>query len=275
MALPFRFRLIPATMILSVALLGVKLNDIADGTTHLRQMMTNPAYAAAEEKKAEEDAKKSEDKPEKKEGSDTEKKDGEKKEGESAEGEHKTEKKVPKKSDAAAGPEVLPPGETPTDKKEFNQTEIDLLQSLSKRREEIESWAEEVKLKENALGATEVRVDQKLADLKNLREQMEGLLKQFNKVEDTKIKSLIKIYENMKPKDAARIFDELDMPTLLMVVDKMSEKKAAPVLANMNPIKAKDLTVQLAEQRKSTQPLAASAAQQTAPDPAAVVPPKK
>jgi flagellar motility protein MotE (MotC chaperone) len=40
------------------------------------------------------------------------------------------------------------------------------------------------------------------------------------------------------------------MPVLLMVVDRMSERKVAPVLAAMSPTKAKDVTVQLAEQRK-------------------------
>ena len=50
--------------------------------------------------------------------------------------------------------------------------------------------------------------------------------------------------------DAARIFDEVEMPILLLVIDKMSEKKAAPILAEMDPKKAKQITVQLAEQRR-------------------------
>ena len=40
------------------------------------------------------------------------------------------------------------------------------------------------------------------------------------------------------------------MPVLLLVVDRMKEKSVAPVLAAMSPAKAKDVTVQLAEQRK-------------------------
>jgi len=246
-----RFRLIPATMLLCVLFLGIKIGDILEDTQHLHKLMTNPAYA--EEQKA---AAAPVEKP-KEETKETAKTDAKPAEGEAA----KTE-------EANAKPKVSLPGESdvaPEDKKEFSQIEIDLLQSLSKRREEIERWAEEVKLKDNGLQATEVRLDQKLAELKSLRTQMEGLLVQYNEKENAKIKSLIKIYENMKPKDAARIFDELDMPTLLMVVDKMSERKAAPILANMSPVKAKDLTVQLAEQRKTSQPIADSAAEQTAP----------
>lgn len=269
----FRFRLIPATMLLSVLLLGVKIGDILEGTAHLHRLLSNPAYAAAEKKESEtkKEEAKEEKKPEaKKNAADHGKSDGEKKEGEKAEGEKAEGEEHGDKVELPAEPEG-----PPAEKTEFNQVEIDLLQSLSKRREEIEQWGQEVKLKENTLQATESRIDQKLADLKNLRGQMETLLKQYNAVEDAKIKSLIKIYESMKPKDAARIFDELDMPTLLMVVDKMAEKKAAPILAAMNPIKAKDLTVQLAEQRKTTQPIADSAAAQTAPDAPAAAPAAK
>ncbi len=49
---------------------------------------------------------------------------------------------------------------------------------------------------------------------------MAGLLAQYNDKEDSKIRSLVKIYENMKAKDAARIFNEMEMPILLEVIDK-------------------------------------------------------
>ena len=53
---------------------------------------------------------------------------------------------------------------------------------------------------------------------------------------------LVKLYEAMKPRDAATIFNELEMPVLLQVVDRMKEAKAAPVLAAMQPDKARDVT---------------------------------
>src|SRR3546814_4430099 len=56
------------------------------------------------------------------------------------------------------------------------------------------------------------------------------------------MQSLVKIYESMKPKDAARIFEELDMEVLLEVVERMKERKTAPILAEMNPERAKTVT---------------------------------
>jgi len=164
-----------------------------------------------------------------------------------------------KKDDAAKKedePKVNPPSTESDDsedappKHEFSQVEVDLLQSLAKRRQELDEWAKQIQLKDNMLTAEEQRINSKIDSLQKVKKQVENLLAQYNEQEDAKIRSLVKIYENMKPKDAARIFEELDMPVLLMVVDRMSERKVAPVLAAMSPTKAKDVTVQLAEQRK-------------------------
>jgi len=54
----------------------------------------------------------------------------------------------------------------------------------------------------------------------------------------------------MKPRDAARIFEELDMDTLLLVAERMKERKLAPLMAQMNPEKAKEMTVELARLRQ-------------------------
>lgn len=135
-------------------------------------------------------------------------------------------------------------------KRQFSQVEIDLLQSLAKRRQELDEWSKQVQLKENMLIAIEGRIDEKTKNLERMKKEVQDLLDKYNEQEDIKIKSLVKIYESMKPKDAARIFEELDMPVLLMVVDRMSERKVGAILAQMSPSKAKDVTEQLAEQRK-------------------------
>ncbi len=256
----FRFRLLPGCMALCGLFFGIKVVDVVQGTERLHQLVTNPAYAEAakeEPKKETPEAKPEETK--KAESADAEKKtEGEQKpEAEKKEGDAKKEGGEEKPKVNLPHTDTVAPKDTA---QPFSQTEMDLLQSLSKRREEIDQYSAEVKLKENTLKATEMRLDQKLADLKALRAAMEGLLKQYNDKQDAQIRSLVKIYETMKPKDAARIFEELDMPTLLLVIDKMSERKAAPVLASMSAKKAKDVTVQLAEQRKAALPVVSGVA---------------
>lgn len=131
----------------------------------------------------------------------------------------------------------------------LTQNEIDLLQQLAERRENLEKSVQEMSLREGILNAAEQRIDRKIQELRGLQAAIDNLIKKHDDQEETKIRSLVKIYENMKPKDAARIFEELDLDTLLLVAERMKERKLAPVMAQMNSTKAKDVTVKLATLR--------------------------
>jgi flagellar motility protein MotE (MotC chaperone) len=131
--------------------------------------------------------------------------------------------------------------------------ELQLLKELSKRRKELEKNQNDLGVKEKVLKVTEGKIDQKMAELKVLQAQLQEMLKEHDQKEKGKIMSLVKIYENMKPRDAAKIFDELEMPTLVQVVSNMKEVKVAPVIASMNPVKARDLSMELAKQKSPGQ----------------------
>ena len=131
----------------------------------------------------------------------------------------------------------------------MSQNEIDLLQQLAERREELEKNLQEMAVREGILNAAEQRIDRKIQELRGLQATIDNLIKKHDDQEENKIRSLVKIYENMKPKDAARIFEELDLDTLLLVAERMKERKLAPVMAQMNSSKAKDVTVKLSTLR--------------------------
>lgn len=121
---------------------------------------------------------------------------------------------------------------------------------LSKRRKDLESKEKELVMREALLKATQAELQQKTDELTKIKTDIETLLKQQTDQENKRIASLVKIYEGMKAKDAARIFDSLEMDVLLQVVTKMSERKTAPILAAMNPDRARNVTILLAEQNK-------------------------
>ena len=98
--------------------------------------------------------------------------------------------------------------------------------------------------------AAEKRISKRVAELTLLQRTIQDLIKTHDDQQESKMKSLVKIYEAMKPKDAARIFEQLDLDTLLIVVERMKERRLAPVMAQMNPEKAKDITVQLSKLRE-------------------------
>ena len=131
----------------------------------------------------------------------------------------------------------------------LTEEEIAVLQKLTARREELDRREHEIELRENLLAAAEKRLDGKLAELKNLQGTVSGLLKKHDAEEETKLAQLVKMYEIMKPKEAAVIFEKLDMTVLLDVVERMREQKSGPIIAKMDPAKAEQLTMALAERR--------------------------
>jgi flagellar motility protein MotE (MotC chaperone) len=126
-----------------------------------------------------------------------------------------------------------------------------VLQDLAKRRDEIETRSRELDMRENVLAAAAKKIDGRIAELKTLESKIQGLLQQRDEQNEKNLKSLVKVYENMKPQDAARIFEKLDMPILLDVAGRMREAKLAQVLANMNPDKARSITTELATWRQT------------------------
>jgi flagellar motility protein MotE (MotC chaperone) len=153
----------------------------------------------------------------------------------------------PVKAQAMAEPE----GERQAiDPLSMSPAEMELLQKLAERRAILDKRATEQSQREVLLEATEKRIDEKIAKLEALKKEIAGLADKQNAEDDARLKSLVKIYETMKPHDAARIFEQLDMPVLLGVVERMKERNAAPILAALDPAKAKAVTLALAERRE-------------------------
>lgn len=133
---------------------------------------------------------------------------------------------------------------------DFSSSEVEILQSLVKRREELRQKERLLNQREALLAAAEKQIESKMVELGTLRGEIETLLGKQQEEQQARIKSLVKMYETMKPKDAARIFDTLEEDVLLSVISQMSERKAAPILASMEAERARVVTIKLAEQKK-------------------------
>ena len=138
----------------------------------------------------------------------------------------------------------------PIDPVTMTDSEMALLQSLAARRNELDQRESAIVEREALLTVAEQRLDEKLAELRALREELEGMLDQLDEEQEEHLQSLVRIYENMRPGDAARIFDGLDMDVLLQVLQRMSERKTAPILAAMQPERAREVTAELALRRQ-------------------------
>ncbi len=133
---------------------------------------------------------------------------------------------------------------------ECSDIKADLYKDLTARRAELDTRDKTLSQREALLEAGQKELDRKYTELTGLRDQIQSLLKKQTEEEQTRIQSLVKIYTGMKPKDAARIFNTLDMDILVDVVGKMPEAKVSPIVAAMDADRARALTALLMEQKK-------------------------
>jgi flagellar motility protein MotE (MotC chaperone) len=132
---------------------------------------------------------------------------------------------------------------------QFSEVREELYRDLAARRKELEKRERTIQTQNALLDAGQKELEQKLRELIEIRNEIEGLLKEQSEEEKARLDSLVKIYETMKAKDAARIFDTLDIDVLITVISRMSVRKASPVIAEMNPERARTITILLARQR--------------------------
>jgi flagellar motility protein MotE (MotC chaperone) len=146
----------------------------------------------------------------------------------------------PKTTVVPAIPEGPPP---------MTDSEKAVLLELRERRQELEARETTLAGRESMLAAAEKKVSDRVDELQGLQKRLESLDASHRQQENTAWQGLVKVYETMKPRDAAAIFNDLDMPVMLAVIDRMKEAKAAAILAAMLPDKARDVTTQLAQSR--------------------------
>lgn len=146
-------------------------------------------------------------------------------------------------------------------------SEVDVLNSLAKRRKELDEREARLNTQANIIAAAEARVDAKITQLKQLQFMISSLFAQRDDAQAKQIAVLVKTYSSMKPKDAARIFDTLPDEVLLPVAQQMKPDILALLLSNMKADNAMTLTVKLAKKLSLPQTTDALAppAQPTAP----------
>ena len=121
---------------------------------------------------------------------------------------------------------------------------------LVARTQALDKRAQSIRAQEALIKAAQKEMNRKYLELTQIRKQIEGLLENQEGEENERIASLVRIYENMKAKEAAAIFNTLDLDILVQVLSNMTERKASPIIAKMNPERAKTVTIMLAEEKK-------------------------
>jgi flagellar motility protein MotE (MotC chaperone) len=159
------------------------------------------------------------------------------------------------KSPTSKQPKPLPSGTViPTEGQPLpTGAERAILERLQQRREELDARARELDLRESLIQSAEKRVAAQLSELKDVEARIKIESQQKDEVESARLKSLITMYENMKPRDAAKIFNGLDDSVLIAVASQINPRTMAEILAQMQPEVAQHLTIALASKAQQAQ----------------------
>ena len=171
------------------------------------------------------------------------------------------EEAVPAAAQAAPAPAVcaLTP-EQLAQQAGISPAELRIIQSLSKRRDELDARDADLASMLPLMAAAEQKLDAKVAALNAVKAEVQSLLGQVGEREKAEIDRLVAVYSAMRPRDAARVFATLDDDVRLPVAAAMRPRSLAAVMAQMEPAAARELTEKLAARFAGQRQLAARAA---------------
>jgi len=158
-------------------------------------------------------------------------------------------KPPPKEGQAAEKTAPPPPKGTvvPLDgNRPVSAAERAILERLQERRQELDKRTRELDMRENMLKEAEAKLDARMNELKALEAQYGPGGKKKEELEAARLKGLVTMYENMKAKDAAKIFDRLDIKVLIEMASQINPRRMAEIMGQMSPDAAERLTNELA-----------------------------
>jgi len=159
----------------------------------------------------------------------------------------KEEKKEEPKPAAADAPKpdgvVVFPDQNP---QSVSPSERAILERLQARRQELEQRAREIEIRESLLKSAEKRIEGRVEEAKATEAKISTATGQKAEQDAARFKSIITMYEGMKPKDAAKVFDRLEMSVLYDIASQIAPRKMSDILGLMQPEAAERLTVELA-----------------------------
>lgn len=133
-----------------------------------------------------------------------------------------------------------------------------ILERLQSRRQELESRAREIDIRESLLKEAEKRIQSKVDEMKAVEARTAADNAQKTEAENAKFKGIVTMYESMKPKDAAKVFDRLEMPVLIEIASQIAPRKMSDILGLMQTDAAERLTVELARRASGDKSAAVS-----------------
>jgi flagellar motility protein MotE (MotC chaperone) len=130
------------------------------------------------------------------------------------------------------------------------QPDARVLAEMSRRQAEAERRERELELREARLTAAEAVVKSQIATLSQMRGELEQLASKEGDAASSDIEALVSLYSNMRPQQAAKVFDRLEAARAATILLRIPDRQAGPILAQMDPQAALAVTQEIAGRRE-------------------------
>lgn len=123
---------------------------------------------------------------------------------------------------------------------------VPILKALDAREARVKEREIEIENRKQALSLAEKEIDRKLAALQQAEESLKSTLSLAQTAAESDVSRLTDVYANMKPKQAAALFEEMDPEFAAGFIGRMRPNTAAAVMAGLSPKVAYTISVILA-----------------------------
>lgn len=150
---------------------------------------------------------------------------------------------------AAAAPTACAPASL-ADLAGLSHEEVQVLQALGARREALDARGEALETEDALMLAAEQRLNERVAELRQLETTVADLLGQLDEAQEQRLTALVDVYQRMRAREAAAVFDGLEDDVLVQVASRMRQANLAEIMGRMDPVRARQLTTMLADRAR-------------------------
>ncbi len=137
----------------------------------------------------------------------------------------------------------------------LDENQVRVFKALSDRHDKIDQQSEQVEQQRKLIELGEKKLSEQINSLQEMKKSIEEAKQSLTKEEENNLNKMIKIYEGMKPEEAAEIFNKMHVVVVSKLIQGMNQKKAAPILAAMDKNKARMVTLEMIRPKEAPHPI--------------------
>lgn len=144
-------------------------------------------------------------------------------------------------------PEKTDTGLQPTTQPPKNRAEMgSLLEALNEREAQLRQRERQAQMRQKALEVADREISKRIRDLEDLENRLRQTLTLADGAAEGDLAQLTTVYENMKAKDAAKLFEAMEPAFAAGFLGRMRPDTAAAIMAGLTPEIAYTVSVILA-----------------------------